>query len=141
MPAASVAVDCPSRVLAVLVLPWVEEEDQPLPCVHDACDHHTKSLQSRTSIVLTVRPDHGGEILLELHIRLGRSRRVIIASEASGELLEDILIVKVRNRSKSVLRIASLVDGVSVGLFHVIGLDAGLLSGLEHDFLPLRTIR
>ena len=33
-----------------------------------------------------------------------------------------------------------LIDSVSAGLIHVVGQDAGFLSGLDHDLLPLGAI-
>ena len=45
-----------------------------------------------------------------------------------------------RNGSQRILGITPLINSVSAGLVHVVGLDAGLLSGLDHDLLPLGAI-
>ena len=56
-----------------------------LPLVHDACHHFTQSRKRRAGIVLTIPLYHGGEVALELYIRLARPSWVV---------LEDLVVVE-----------------------------------------------
>ena len=48
--------------------------------------------------------------------------------------------MEVGDGAQRVLSITPLIDSVSAGLIHVVGQDAGFLSGLDHDLLPLGAI-
>ena len=48
--------------------------------------------------------------------------------------------MEVGDGTQRVLSITPLIDSVSAGLIHVVGQDAGFLSGLDHDLLPLGAI-
>ena len=54
---------------------------------------------SVVQLVCVVGSDHGGKVALELNIGSARSGRVVLAGEASGQVLEDLFIVQVRDRA------------------------------------------
>ena len=97
-----------------------------LPLVHDAYHHLAQSRQRWARKILIVPLDHGIEIALELDIRFARPRWIVLAGKASGYVLENLIIVEVRNGAYPILRQAPFVDGVSAGLIHVIGQYARL---------------
>ena len=53
----------------------------------------------RVRVVRAVGPDRGGKVTLELNIGSARSGWVVFAGEASGQVLEDLLIVQVWDRA------------------------------------------
>ena len=65
---------------------------ESLSPVHDPRHQLTQPSQGRVR-------DRGGKVTLELNIGSARSSWVVLAGEASGQVLEDLLIVQVWDRA------------------------------------------
>ena len=68
---------------------------ESLPPVHNARHQLAQPSQVRVRVVRAVGPDRGGKVTLELNIGSVRSGWVVLAGEASSQVLEDLLIVQV----------------------------------------------
>ena len=52
------------------------------------------------------------------------SCRIVLAREASGQILEDLIVAEVGDGAYPILRRAPFVEGVSARLIHIGGQDA-----------------
>ena len=79
-------------------------------------------------MVFLVPLNHRIQVALELDIGLAGSCRIVLAREASGQILEDLIVAEVGDGAYPILRRAPFVEGVSAGLIHVGGQDTRPLS-------------